>query len=143
MVELQATFVEYNKELEKKQKELTDPIFERVIGAIKRIAGTESYDLIVDRATVAFARSDLDLTDRVIQLANGVRPAAAPGGRRGTGRAAAPAPTRRRPGRPRQAVTWDGVVRLRGDTLAALAARHGGARRRGGRLRPRASRPSS
>jgi outer membrane protein len=71
MVELQQTFVEYNKELEKKQKELTDPIFERVIGAIKRIAGTDSYDLIVDRATVAFARSDLDLTDRVIQIANG------------------------------------------------------------------------
>jgi outer membrane protein len=74
MVELQQTFVEYNKELEKKQKELTDPIFERVIGAIKRIAGTDSYDLIVDRATVAFARSDLDLTDRVIQIANGGSP---------------------------------------------------------------------
>jgi outer membrane protein len=71
MVELQTTFVEYNKELEKKQKELTDPIFERVLGAIKRIAGTDSYDLIVDRATVAFSRSDLDLTDRVIQLVNG------------------------------------------------------------------------
>ena len=84
MVELQQTFVEYNKELEKKQKELTDPIFERVIGAIKRIAGTDSYDLIVDRATVAFARSDLDLTDRIIQLANGASsspaPAPAPGG---------------------------------------------------------------
>jgi outer membrane protein len=71
MVELQTTFVEYNKELEKKQKELTDPIFERVIGTIKRIAGTDGYDLIVDRATVAFSRSDLDLTDRVIQVANG------------------------------------------------------------------------
>jgi outer membrane protein len=83
MVELQQTFVEYNKELEKKQKELTDPIFERVIGAIKRIAGTDSYDLIVDRATVAFARSDLDLTDRVIQIANGGS----------TGSAPAPAPS--------------------------------------------------
>ena len=71
MVELQTTFVEYNKELEKKQKELTDPIFQRVMGAVQRIAGSEAYDLIVDRATVAFARSDLDLTDRVIQLANG------------------------------------------------------------------------
>src|SRR5580700_3832694 len=71
MVELQTTFVEYNKELEKKQKELTDPIFERVVTSIKRIAGTDGYDLIVDRATVAFSRSDLDLTDRVIQLANG------------------------------------------------------------------------
>ena len=71
MVELQTTFVEYNKELEKKQKELTDPIFERVLGAIKRIAGQDSYDLIVDRATVAFSRGDLDLTDRVIQVSNG------------------------------------------------------------------------
>jgi len=78
MVDLQQIFVEYNKELEKKQKELTDPIFERVIGAIKRIAGTDSYDLIVDRATVAFARSDLDLTDRVIQIANGGGAGSAP-----------------------------------------------------------------
>jgi outer membrane protein len=78
MVELQTTFVEYNKELEKKQKELTDPIFERVIGTIKRIAGTDGYDLIVDRATVAFSRSDLDLTDRVIQSSNGVGGGAAP-----------------------------------------------------------------
>jgi outer membrane protein len=80
MVELQQTFVEYNKELEKKQKELTDPIFERVVGAIKRIAGTDGYDLIVDRATVAFSRSDLDLTDRVIQLANGGSASPAPAG---------------------------------------------------------------
>src|ERR1700722_10025008 len=71
MSELQSMFLEYNKELEKKQKELTDPIFERVVSSIKRIAGTDGYDLIVDRATVAFSRSDLDLTDRVIQLANG------------------------------------------------------------------------
>jgi outer membrane protein len=71
MVELQTTFVEYNKELEKKQRELQEPILDRIMTTIKRIAGTDGFDLIVDRATVAFARSDLDLTDRVIQLANG------------------------------------------------------------------------
>ncbi len=92
MVELQSTFSEYNKELEKRQKELTDPIFERVIGVIKRVAGTEGYDLIVDRATVAFARSDLDLTDRVIQLANGSQGAAASGGGGPSGGAAQKAP---------------------------------------------------
>jgi outer membrane protein len=90
MVELQTTFVEYNKELEKKQKELTDPIFERVLGAIKRIAGTDNYDLIVDRATVAFARGDLDLTDRVIQLSNGG--ASAGGATAPSGGAPAPGP---------------------------------------------------
>jgi outer membrane protein len=100
MVELQSTFSEYNKELEKRQKELTDPIFERVIGVIKRVAGQDGYDLIVDRATVAFARSDLDLTDRVIQMANGYGAAGAPGGAappKGAspaGSASAPAPAR-------------------------------------------------
>jgi outer membrane protein len=94
MVELQTTFVEYNKELEKKQKELTDPIFERILGAIKRVAGTDGYDLIVDRATVAFSRGDLDLTDRVIQIANGTTPGAAPPPAGGAASAAprAPAP---------------------------------------------------
>lgn len=93
MVELQQTFVEYNKELEKKQKELTDPIFERVLGAIKRIAGTDGYDLIVDRATVAFARGDLDLTDRVIQISNGSGASPSPGP--GAPGAAAPGPAPR------------------------------------------------
>jgi outer membrane protein len=94
MVELQGTFVEYNKELDKKQRELNDPIFERIIGAIKRIAGTDGYDLIVDRATVAFSRGDLDLTDRVIQLANGTSggPSAAPVAS-GASPAAQPRPT--------------------------------------------------
>jgi outer membrane protein len=94
MVELQSTFADYNKELEKRQKELTDPIFERVLAAIKRVAGLESYDVIVDRATVAFARSDLDLTDRDVQMANGstgAPAAAAPGA------AASPASTPRTP----------------------------------------------
>jgi outer membrane protein len=94
MVELQSTFSEYNKELEKRQKELTDPIFERIIGVIKRVAGQDGYDLIVDRATVAFARSDLDLTDRVIQMANGSTGAPAPGG------SSAPSPKAAPPGGP-------------------------------------------
>ncbi|MGA2448374.1 MAG: OmpH family outer membrane protein [Polyangiaceae bacterium] len=96
MAELQTTFLEYNKELEKKQKELTDPIFERVVGAIKRVAGSEGYDLIVDRATVAYSRGDLDLTDRVIQLANGgaTSSAASPAATAGTAPAkSTPAPT--------------------------------------------------
>ncbi len=101
MVELQQTFVEYNKELEKKQKELTDPIFERIMGAIKRVAGSDGYDLILDRATVAFSRSDLDLTDRVIQLANGgatgSAPAQAAGSSGGAPRPQAPAALPARP----------------------------------------------
>jgi outer membrane protein len=78
MMELQTTFLEYNKELEKQQKALMDPIVERVYGSIKRIAGTDGYDLIMDKATTAYVRSDLDLTDRVIQMVNGGQAPAAP-----------------------------------------------------------------
>jgi outer membrane protein len=70
MAELQSIFVDYNKELEKKQKELTDPIFEKVMGIVKRVATTENYDLVVDKATVAYVRTDLDLTDKCIQIYN-------------------------------------------------------------------------
>ena len=70
MMELQAIFVEYNKELEKKQKELTDPVFEKIMGIIKRLATTENIDLVVDKATVAYVRGDLDLTDKCIQMYN-------------------------------------------------------------------------
>ena len=81
MVDLQQIFVEYNKELEKKQKELTDPVFEKVLGIIKRLAARDGYDVILDKQTVAYIRSDLDLTDQCIQLYNsggGGAPAPAP-----------------------------------------------------------------
>lgn len=71
MMELQSVFVEYNNELQKKQKELTDPIFEKVMGIIKRLATQEGFDVIVDKQTVAFVRTDLDLTDKCISLYNG------------------------------------------------------------------------
>jgi outer membrane protein len=70
MMELQAIFVEYNKELEKKQKELTDPVFEKVLAIVKRIATSENIDLVLDKATVAYVRTDLDLTDKAIQMYN-------------------------------------------------------------------------
>ena len=70
MMELQTVFVDYNKELDKKQKELTEPIFEKIMGIVKRIATTENFDLVVDKATVAYVRTDLDLTDKCIQMYN-------------------------------------------------------------------------
>lgn len=78
MMELQAVFVEYNKELEKKQKELTDPVFEKVMGIIKRLATSENIDVVMDKATVAYVRGDLDLTDRCIQMYNSGGGGAAP-----------------------------------------------------------------
>src|SRR5262245_25799865 len=67
MMQLQTVFVEYNKELQKKQNELTQPIFQRAMGIIRRLASQEGYDVVVDKQAVPYVRSDLDVTDKVIQ----------------------------------------------------------------------------
>ena len=70
MIQLQTVFVEYNKELQKKQSELTQPIFQKAMGLIRRLATQEGYDMVVDKQAVPYSRSDLDLTDRIITLYN-------------------------------------------------------------------------
>jgi outer membrane protein len=70
MAQLQTVFVEYNKELQKKQNELTQPIFQKTMGIIRRIATQNGYDVVIDKQAVPFNRSDLDLTDRVISEYN-------------------------------------------------------------------------
>jgi outer membrane protein len=77
MAQLQTVFVDYNKELQKKQGELTQPIFQKAMGLIRRLATQEGYDMVVDKQAVPYVRSDLDLTDRLITLYNqGVAPEA-------------------------------------------------------------------
>jgi outer membrane protein len=71
MVDLQTTYVDHNRELQKKQAELTNPIMKKMIGVIGRIAKKNGYDVIVDAQAVPYVRSDLDLTDQVVQMYNG------------------------------------------------------------------------
>jgi outer membrane protein len=66
MAELQTTFVDYNKELQKKQGEMTQPIFQKTMGIIRKIATQAGYDMVIDKQAVPYHRTDLDLTDRVI-----------------------------------------------------------------------------
>ena len=70
MVDLQTVFVEYNKQLQKKQGELTGPIIKKMIGMITRLAKKNGYELVIDKSAAPYARSDLDLTEQVIQLYN-------------------------------------------------------------------------
>jgi outer membrane protein len=70
MLQLQTVFVDYNKELQKKQGELTQPIVKKMIAIIERLARQNGYSVVVDRAAAPYARSDLDLTDRVVQMYN-------------------------------------------------------------------------
>jgi outer membrane protein len=70
MVELQTVFVDYNKTLQKKQGELTSPIIKKMVAVIGRLAKRNGYEIILDKAGAPYVRTDLDLTDQVIQLYN-------------------------------------------------------------------------
>lgn len=70
MMELQGMFVDFNKELQKKQGELTQPIVNRVLSILRQAASQNGYDAIFEKNAVPYARTDLDITDRVIQMYN-------------------------------------------------------------------------
>src|SRR5438105_3731875 len=88
MVELQTVFVEYNKELQKKQGELTQPIYGKIVGLLRRMATQDGLDAILEKQAVPYMRNDLDLTDKIIQMYNSGVAGAAPAG---SGAAALPA----------------------------------------------------
>lgn len=98
MSELQTVFVDYNKELQKKQGEMTQPIFQKTMGIIRRLATQNGYDIVIDKQAVPYHRSDLDVTDRVITEYNqSAEPATAAPGKGAPPKAApaAPAPPKK------------------------------------------------
>jgi len=70
MVKLQTDFVENNKELQKRQAELTAPIIRKMMEAIARLAKKNGYEVVLDKQAAPYVRPDLDLTEQVIQLYN-------------------------------------------------------------------------
>jgi outer membrane protein len=74
MIELQGIYVEFNKELQKKQSELTNPIYNKVVSILRQIAAQDSYDAIFEKNAVPYSRSDLDITDKAIQVYNAGTP---------------------------------------------------------------------
>ena len=69
LVELQQTYMEFQRELQAKEGELTKPILERMQRIMRRIGQTEGYTLILERgeAGVVYIPSTYDLTDVLIQ----------------------------------------------------------------------------
>lgn len=63
---LQQVFVEYNKELEKKERELTEPIHAKMLGILRKIATAEGYDAILDKVAVPYIKDTLDVTSRCV-----------------------------------------------------------------------------
>ncbi|MBI2898183.1 MAG: OmpH family outer membrane protein [Deltaproteobacteria bacterium] len=70
-VDLQSTYVDYQRELAEKETQLTKQIFSKMEGILRRIGTSEGYTMIFDRGSgVVWGRTDLDLTDRLIQMYN-------------------------------------------------------------------------
>ncbi len=57
MVELQTAFVEYNKELQKKQGELTGPIIKKMM-ASSAPRQKNGYEIILDKQAAPYVRAD-------------------------------------------------------------------------------------
>ena len=81
MTELQGLYSDYNRELTKKQGEITAPIYGRINGLLTKVAKKDGWDLILERQAVPYARTDLDVTDQLITMYNaGEEPVGAPPG---------------------------------------------------------------
>ena len=70
--ELQQTYMEFQRELQGKEGELTKPILDRMQRVMRRIGQAEGYSLILERAEagVVYIPSTYDLTDVLIQRYN-------------------------------------------------------------------------
>lgn len=97
--DLQAIAMEYQREMQRKETEMTTPIYQRIIGIVRRIAAQDGYEIILEKASVPYMRADLEITDRAIQMYNsgqggdaGKPPATTPPAATAPGKPAATAP---------------------------------------------------
>lgn len=70
--QLQATYMDFQRELAAKEAEFTQPILERMQEIVHRIGQSDGYALIIDRSQggVVYTPSAYDITDLVIQRFN-------------------------------------------------------------------------
>lgn len=95
--ELQKITADYQREMQRKEQELTTPILQGILEAVKRIAAQEGFEMVLEKSAVPYFRGDLELTDRAIQMYNSGtagKPGAAP---KAPATPAAPAPAKPAP----------------------------------------------
>jgi outer membrane protein len=70
--DLQTTYMEFQRELQSKEGELTKDIIERMQRIMRRVGQAEGYSLVLERneSGVVFVPTNLDLTDVLIQRYN-------------------------------------------------------------------------
>lgn len=75
--ELQALGAESQRDMQRKESEMTTPIYQCVLDAVKSIAALEGFEMVMEKSAVPYYRGDLDLTDRAIQICNSRQPGGA------------------------------------------------------------------
>jgi outer membrane protein len=70
--DLQTTYMEFQRELQSKEGELTKDIIERMQRIMRRVGQTDGYSLVLERneSGVVYVPSNYDLTDVLIQRYN-------------------------------------------------------------------------
>jgi outer membrane protein len=67
---LQQTLLDYQKEMQRKEGELTGPMLQKVGTIVKGLATKDGIDVVIEKQAAAYYRNELDITDRVIQVYN-------------------------------------------------------------------------
>ena len=73
-VELQEEMMKFQKvvgenqlDIQKKEKELLDPIFEKMRKVIEKVAQEKGFSVVVDKQNTLYAQKDADMTDDVVK----------------------------------------------------------------------------
>jgi len=62
--------VDYQREMQRQDNELSTPIVQGLMALVRRVSSQNGYDVVIDKQAAPYFRSDLDITDRIIQLYN-------------------------------------------------------------------------
>jgi outer membrane protein len=91
---VQQSYLRHQKDLQEKEGEVTQKIFERMQRIILKIAASENFTMVLDKtqAGIIFAKQHLDLTNEVIRRYNSGEGAEGGGG----GKPAAAAPAKKK-----------------------------------------------
>jgi outer membrane protein len=68
--ELQALEMNTQREMQQKEHELMMPIIKQMLALVRRLASQNGYDMVLNKEMAPYFRSDLDITDRIIQMYN-------------------------------------------------------------------------
>ncbi len=53
---------------ERRMNELVKPLYDKITAAIEKVAIEENYDFVFNSAGLAYAKKDLDITDKVLEI---------------------------------------------------------------------------